>query len=135
MGELKYFPSPSEGGVYAELLEAHSMVMTQGDATNDVEDLSVWMGAGVCSTELPLHWCPALWPSATGYPARERGYKWAGNVSVHSVSSHGKTHSVALPLSLEHSMAMSSQTEDRRTKEKEGERTKKKRKEKKVAPH
>lgn len=33
MGELKYFPSLSEGGVYAELLEAHSMPMTQGDAT------------------------------------------------------------------------------------------------------
>lgn len=47
MGELKYFPLPSEGGVYAELPEARSMVMTQGDATTGVEDLSVRPGAGV----------------------------------------------------------------------------------------
>lgn len=55
VGELKYFPSPSEGGVSVELLEAHSTLMTQGDATTGMEDLSAWPGAGVCSSEIPLH--------------------------------------------------------------------------------
>lgn len=73
MGELKYFPSLSEGGVYAELLEARSMRMSKGDATNGVEDLSVCLGAGVCSSELPLHWCPDSGPETVGTWLQQKG--------------------------------------------------------------
>ena len=123
MGELKYFPSLSEGGVYAELLEVRSMSMTQGDATIVVEDLSARPGAGVCSSELPLHQRPGPWPSAGRCPARTRGFKWVGNRSAHNASSHGETDHAAFPLSLEHSIAISAwpaaQTEDRRSGDKE----------------
>lgn len=121
MGELKYFPSLSEGGVYAELLEAHSMPMTQGDATTGVEDLSALPGAGVCSSELPLHWCWGPWSSVGGYTARARVFKWVGKRYAPTASSHGKTHRAAIPPSLEHSIAISAwppaQSEDRRQRE------------------
>lgn len=118
MGELKHFPSLSEGGVYAELLEAHSMPMTQGDATTGVEDLSAWPGAGVCSSELPLHRCWGPWSSVGGYLARARVFKWVEKRYASSASSHGKTRRAAIPPSLEHSIAISAwppaQSEDRR---------------------
>lgn len=80
--------------------------------------LSARPGAGVCSSELPLHRCWGPWSSVRGYPARARVFKWVEKRYASSASSHGKTRRAAIPPSLEHSIAISAwppaQSEDRR---------------------